>query len=455
MLRCSFKFTLLFLVLMAPAYGQNGRKEKLEQQKIRLMDEIELANSILAETQKSKEVSLSTFTAVQQKLKLRSSLINTLDRELKIMDAEIEELNRDIDTLESEIVKLKEDYAQMIRQAYKSKNKYSRLMFLLSSGSFNQMMLRLEYMKQYSEFRRRQVEEIDAKKADLDAKKEELKRQRLRKEAIKGQMQLEQSKLEEEKARQEQTITSLQKQEKEIEKELKTKQEQANNLEKEIQRIIAAEIKKAKLRAIRKRIEDEAKRVGLVKGKDFTNRTNNDVLKSLIEKKKKERAAANNPVAESTAPSYDLTPDDKLLASNFVANKSRLPWPVERGLVISSFGPHRHPIATNVWVNNNGVDIATERGSNVRSAFDGEVSGIIRTPTGQVGVIVAHGNYFTVYLNLEEVHVKDGDKIKSKQSIGKVRTDPKEGKTVLHFEVWKNTQVLDPAPWLAKKVIKQ
>ncbi len=448
-------FCALILTIPLLSSGQtDGRKAKLEKQKIRLQDEIELANKILQETQKIRKSSVSNVQTVEQKLRLRENLIATLDRETDLITKEMTALQIEIDTLEAQVERLKEDYAKMIRQARKSSNSYSRLMFILSSKDFNQAIRRLEYMKQYSEFRRRQVEEIKKKENDLNDKLAELNQKKVKKEAVKAQMLQERGKLQSEKQEQERSIAELQQKESEITKELKDKQAKAKQLEGEIQRIIAAEIKKAKEKAIRQNIEEEAKRVGLVPGKDYNNGTSNRNLENLIEKKKEELRAANKAVAAApvkAATPYGLTPEASKLAASFAANKSRLPWPVERGLVVSGFGPQQHPVAKSVVINNNGIDIATESGSKARAAFDGEVASVIRIPGSNLAVLVQHGNYFTIYNNLSEVYVKTGDKVSAKQELGLVYTDATEGKTILHFELWKESQMLDPQPWLAGK----
>lgn len=456
MLRCAKQLVyILFVCVPILLSGQrDDRKEKLERQKIRLQDEIELANKILQETRQIRKSSVSNIQTVEQKLKLRQNLISTLDRETELLTREMNELQVQIDTLEAQVQRLKDDYAKMIRQARKSSNSYSRLMFILSSRDFNQAIRRMEYLKQYSEFRRRQVEEIKRKENELADKLVQLNQQKVKKEAVRAQMQQERDRLQSEKQEQEKSIAQLSEKEAEITKELKEKQSQAKKLENEIQRIIAAEIRRAKEKAIRRNIEDEAQRVGLVAGKDYTNSTTNKALENLIEKKKAELRAANKPVAKAPdkpATSFSLTPEASKLAASFAANKSRLPWPVERGLVVSSFGPQRHPIAKSVIINNNGIDIATEKGSKARAAFDGEVTSVIRIPGSNLAVMVQHGNYFTIYNNLTEVYVKSGDKITAKQELGLVHTDAHEGKTILHFELWKESQMLDPEPWLAGK----
>ena len=449
-LRAVVFFSLLILPVVLGA--QTNRKTELEQQKIRLLDEIELANKILEETRENQASTLGNIETVEQKLRLRQNLVRTLDRETELLTREMEQLETDIDTMEKQVARLKEDYAEMIRQAYKSRSKQSRLMFLLSSESFNQAIRRLEYLKQYSDFRRRQVDEIVRTENELNAKIGELTEQKERKEELRAQLERERQKLLAEKAQQQKDIALLQDKEKEITSELKEKQARAKKLENEIQRIIAAEIRRAKDKAIRRGIEEEAVRVGLIAGKDFTARTSNRDLTALIEKKKNELRAANKPVEESKpAPTYGLTPEATKLAASFTANRSLLPWPVERGIVIANFGPQRHPVAKSVVLNNNGIDIATEKGSTALASYDGEVTSILRIPAEGFVVFVKHGNYFTIYKNLSELYVKSGDEVKARQELGKILTNDADGKTVLHFELWKETQVLDPLPWLARR----
>lgn len=454
MQRCSRFIGLFALLLLALSLNAqqptSKRKAELEKQKIRLLDEIELANRILNETKANEKASLGDIQTVERKIKLRESLLATLDKEVELLNEDISALEADIDTLEKDVAIQKKAYANMIRQAYKSRSNYSRLMFILSSKDFNQALKRLAYMKQYAEFRRKQVALIKEKQAELEEKLKELNRQKLRKEALRGQMKEERQKLETEKKEQEANIETLKTREKEIAADLEEKQKQAKKVENEIQRIIAEEIRRAKERAIRNQIEEEAKRVGLVLNKDFDKRTSNDQLKALIEKKKQELRAANRPVEETSGPVYDLTPEARQLAASFAANRQNLPWPVERGIVTSKFGKQPHPIARGVIINNTGIDITTERNAKARACFSGEVS-IVRIPGGAFAVIVRHGNYFTVYQNISELKVTDGQKVSNGQELGTVFYNEQEQRSMLHFEVWKDNKPQDPSPWLARK----
>ncbi len=444
----------MILALLLGHFGslsaQSKKRQELEAQKIRLMDEIALANRILAETQKDRKSSLGTIETVQQKIELRQKLIRTLDREVELMSGEEKDLQSEIDTLRVRVERQKEEYAQMIRQAYKSRKNSSRLMFILSSSDFNQAMRRIEYLKQYSAYRQQKIKEIEAQEKELAAAMERLRVQKLRKNAVRGQLQEESRKLGNEKLSQEEAIKTYQAMETDLEKKLKAKLKQANEVEKQIQKIIAEEIERARALATRKNLEDRAIDLGLVRGKDFSSNTSNDRLEGLIEKAEDERKAANKP-AIAKPETFELTPAARTLAANFAANQKRLPWPVERGLVTSKFGPQRHPVVKSVIIDNSGVDIATEGNAPIRSIFDGEVSRMFRLPDGQLVVIINHGSYFSVYQGITDVTVSKGEKIKKEQVIGSAYTNPINAQTKLHFEIWKDNNAVNPLLWLSNR----
>jgi len=451
-MRLSKALLLCIIVLLTgiELSAQSDKKQELEAQKVRLMDEIELANRILSETQKDRKNSLGTIETVQQKIRLREKLIRTLDREVELMEDEEKQLQSQIDTLRVQVEREKEQYAHMIRQAYKSRKNSSRLMFILSSEDFNQAMRRIEYLKQYSAYRKQKVKEIEAKEMELEEAIERLRIQKVRKNAVRGQMQQENRKLSSEKLSQEEAIKTYLAMEKDLENELKKKLKEAAKVEAQIQKIIEEEIARAKALAARKALEDRAIKLGLVRGRDFSSNTTEERLESLIADAQKASSAAN--AGEISQPeTFELTPAARSLAANFEANQKRLPWPVERGLVTGNFGPQRHPVVKSVIIDNKGVDIATEGNAPVKSVFGGIVSRRFRLPNGQLAVVVSHGNYFTVYLGITEVLVEKDQEVKAGQRIGTTYTNPITSKTVLHFEVWKDNQPVNPLLWLSRR----
>lgn len=434
------------LVLSLGLFGQADRRKALEKEKVRLLDELEFASQILAETRKDKKVSLEEIQAFQKKIDLRESLLRNLNREIKLLDQEIKGQNTKLDSLQADLTEKKEQYAEMIRQARRSQSSHNRLMFLLSARDFNQALKRLEYMKLYAQFRRRQVALIQERQTEISQTLSELERQKLRKLALGREMNAEKERLTAEKQAQEKRIEEYGAREEALTAEIAAKEKRSQKLEKEIQRLIALEIKRAKAAAERRQLEERAIKAGLVRGRDFSSNTTNDRLESLITK-----ALAAGAEAAKPSTTYALTPEARALAASFEANRNRLPWPVEKGLVIGTFGKQRHPVAKSVIIRNNGIDIATEKGSVARAAFKGEVLKIIRIPGESLAILVQHGNYYTLYKNLAVPYVKQGETIQSGQELGLIYTDKTEGKTVLHFEIWKNLQVMDPMMWLVTR----
>lgn len=438
--------TLCLLPLAGQA--QTERKEALEQRKVRLMDEIELANRILSETKQDRANSLSSIETVQQRIRLRENLIKTLDREIELLTEQEQALQAEMDTLKKRIKEQKEAYARMIRQAYKSRNQNSRLMFLLSAEDFNQALRRLEYLKQYSEYRRRQVKEIKENQEKLAQKAEDLRVKKVRKLALRGQLDQEKKRLSDERLSQEEAIAEYKSMEADLAQKLKEKQAEAKRVEQEIQRIIAEEIRRAKALARRQKLEQEAMDLGLTRGRDFTSNTTEERLKSLIAEARKKSSA---PTTVEEGPSYELTPEARKLSASFAANQRNLPWPVERGLVVSKFGPQRHPVVKSVIIENKGIDIATQKGSTVKAIFDGEVTSVVLMPDGYRAIIVNHGGYFSVYQNITNLKVTGGQKVSKGQAMGEIAVNPVSNESRLHFEIWKDNEVMNPMSWLASK----
>ncbi len=442
-------FLLLALVFANQAFAQKDKKEKLQLQRAKLLDEIALANKILEETRENQVFSVAQVEALLQKIAMREKLLKNLQNEIEFIEDDIDQTQKVITKSEAKLLELREQYANMIRSAQRHKNRLSRLLFLLSSSSFNQAILRMEYMKQLAEHRRKHIERIAAEKESLKEALTELEKRRSNKLQLLKEKEQEVGIMQSDMQKTEDAIKALKQQEKEMLKQIEQKRKQSAQLESEIQRIIKEELAKARALAVRKSLEERAKKAGLIKGKDFDNNTKSSKIEELIAKK---LAAANvKPAEPKPAPEFELTPEGQLIADNFTKNKGALPWPVEKGIITGFFGKHPHPIAKSVVINNNGIDIATEAGAMARAVFEGEVSKVVVIPYGTFAVIIRHGNYFSVYDNIAEVLVKQGDKVKTKQAIGKIHTDSREGKTSLHFEIWMNSTVQNPQPWLFKK----
>ena len=437
---------LLFVFLLLLTTGlQAQTKEELQRQKVLLQDQIDLASELLLKTKSTKEASLSELQTLNQKIEARNKLIRTMDRQIRSIDREVANKANAIETLEARVDSLKSDYADLIKLAQRQQKPRDQILFILSSKSFAQAAKRMQYFKDMAAYREQQVQQIAIAQETLAREREALIAKKAEKIQVQTAQEGEKIALQADAQIQEMTVQNLQSKESTLKKDIDKKQREAQQLEQQIKRIIAEEMRKAKERAERSSLENEAKELGLISGKDFSARTSNKALKQLIDKARE----AKGMDVRDDGPSFAMTPEARALANNFASNKGALPWPVERGIITGKFGKHPHPIVKGVIVDNPHIEITTEESAIVRSVFEGEVSSVVPIPGANVMVLVRHGNYFTVYSNLINVKVKAGDVVSLKEPIGTAFTD-EEGKTMVQLGIWKDADIQDPNPWLAK-----
>ncbi len=405
---------ILILVILFPvlSFSQES-KEKLQKTKKQLEEDIRYTAKLLEETHRTKQNSLNKVILLNKQIEKRQSLISAISGEVDQIQTQMELQRSHISTLSEELKKMKNEYARMIYYAYKNLNAYNRLLFIFSAEDFNQAYRRLLYYQQYSAYRRTQTELIRDAQITLNRKQKELEETKQQKLTLARSEESEKGQLTQEKEEKDKAVKQLSQKEKDLQAALKVKQKTAEKLEREIEKLIAAEIKNAAERAKKADNRD-------VKTKMKTART--EIM---------------------------LTNDEQVLSSSFASNKGKLPWPSEHGVITGRFGEHPHPVLKYVKVKNNGIDISAGKGAAVRTVFNGKVSRVMSFPNLNKVVIIRHGEYLTVYSNLEEVNVKDGQTVTTKQLIGKIHTNPEDSRTDLHFEIWLGKTTQDPQEWLS------
>ena len=425
---CLSFIVLFFLALgSSPAYAQKTKgksKKQLQSEITTLQNEISTANQLLKKTTKDKEMTLNEVNLLDKKIKQREKLIKAYNEQIAVLDEEIQTGQSTIKALNSDLSKLQKEYAKMVTFANKNRSHYDRLGFIFASKDFNQAFSRLRYIREFSDARKVKMEQISSTRRQISNAVEASQQAREEQNILLKDEKTQQEAMKSEKDDLNKQVANLKKKEGNIQQDIKNKQQQAQKLQKAIDDIIAEEIRKANEEAERKRREEEKKNAN--KGKTTTTTP-----------APKEKGMA-------------LTPAEKTLSTNFVSNKGKLPWPVERGVISSSYGKHASVVSSKVTVTNNGIDIATTEGAKARAVFDGEVTSVTKLTGANTVVIIRHGEYFTVYSNLENVNVKRGDKVKTKQNIGMVHTNKNEGKTELHFELLKEQARQNPANWLSQ-----
>ena len=407
--------TLLLIPLMLSA--QTKQKE-LEQRKRALLEQIKQMSALRTEQTKQHQRTRQQIEVANEKIQMRTRRIKLGQQQANLLAKEIADNEEQMRTLKKELEFHKEEYAKTIKQSYKSKSSQNKLLFLFSSENFAQAYKRLSYMKQYVNYRKEQVALINEKTEKIKHINDTLITQRDQKTRVLAEQRQEQQTLQGEKKELEALAVSIREKERSYAAQIREKQKQAAAIDREIQRLIRLAIIEANKR-------EQARLAAKSGGKTST------------------KASSDAEVA------FVLTPETKKVADSFEANKGNLIWPVAKGYKAQGFGVYYDPVYPELQHYNNGVTIATERGGEARCVFEGEVSAIQSIPGSNKVVQVRHGNYITIYYNLTDVYVKKGDKVKTKEPLGKIFTDS-SGKTEMKFFLYKNTTRLNPEFWIHK-----
>ena len=391
--------------------------KQLEEERKQTLQKLEATSKMLNETKKSQKSSLNKLTLINKNIGERKHLIKRMSTEISQLDVEMQSLSQEVRQLERRLENLKKDYAKLVQEAYINRSIYSKIMFVLSAETFDQSVRRLRYLKEYSDYRKQQVREIEKVKAQIEQKNDSISRHKNKLTEVVKQKEVETNKLSQEQKKEKIVLTDLQKKEKNLRKELNAQQKKANELNKRIEYLIAEEIRKAE----QKKAAEERSRSGGKSSKSTTSKITT------------------------------LTKEEALLSGNFEKNAGRLPWPVSNGFISGRYGVQPHPILKHVTTNNKGIYIQTPANSTARAVFDGVVTQRFSVPGSNNAVINQHGEYRTVYANLTDIYVRIGEKVSTKQAVGKIFTDSeKDNKTELYFQIWKNKNLLNPEKWLAR-----
>jgi septal ring factor EnvC (AmiA/AmiB activator) len=413
------KYILVFFTLLLSFSVFSQTKEELKKQKSSIEKEINYTTELLNKTKANKDKSLSYLKVLDKQIQNQERLLQTLNIEISLLNKQAQKTEQSIIKTEQSIKTeqenlelLKSEYAKMIYACFKKKGNRNDLMFIISAEDFNQAYKRIVYLKQYASFRKNQAEKITesqkglkSSKADLNNQKDQLILESALKKELMSAKTNELTTISDTKQEKQELINKLSKSEIVFKKQLQDKQKRAKKLDDQIRKIIEEEIRKAREKVKKKNGNDD---------------------------------------------SYNLTPEALALSSEFNSNKGKLPWPLEKGVIVQRYGKQKHAVFAGIETFNNGIDIATDKKAIVRAVFDGTISRIFFIKGEGKAILMNHGEYFSVYSGLEEVSVKVGDKILAKEKIGIVFTQEAEEKTELHFEIWKGYDKHDPSKWLYK-----
>ena len=386
------------------AQSQSQRQKQLEQRRAELQNEIRQITALLFAGKKEQKSVVSVVEDLNYKISIRKNLIRITNQQANFLTREINANQGEISARRDKLKILKEDYATMIVKSYKSRTKDNKLMFLLSAANFQQAYRRLQYIKQYVDYQKEQAALIKEETKQLQLLNKKLLVQKKEKQSLVDENKAAKAILDKERNAQQALIASIKKELLKFSEQIKTKQKESEKIDLEIRKLIRAAI-----------------------------------------------AASNKKAGKSTKRTiFALTPEQKKLAATFTANKGKLPWPVESGVVKLRYGTNPSPIDPTIKIKSNGVRIATNQGEAVRAIWEGNVQGIMTPKNGNNAIMIRHGNYITVYKNLAKIYVSKGDKVTTKQVIGEVITNKASGESILSFGIYKDSSIQNPSLWIYK-----
>lgn len=448
---------VIFVVSALVVSGQKSAQVKqLEEQRKKALAEIEMTNQLLEETTQTAKNSLNRLNLLSQQILSRKKVIDLLNQEIVVINNQIAVSNREITRLERELGTKRVNYGKSVQGMHKRRSSQDKLLFILSAENFAQSFRRMRYLREYADWQKRQASEIVDKQREITRKQEALQKTRSEKNVLLGTREDESRKLVGEESNQKEEVQQLSKKQKVLQADLKKKKNQADALNRQIENQIAQEIARAEAeaKAARERAERAARAEQTRLAREKAAAKARASGKKIEEIKEEEPVPEPEPIREErvavTKGGYAMTREEKKLSDDFAGNQGRLPFPVAgRHTIVAAFGEQQHQELKYVRTNNSGIDIQTSPGADARAVFNGEVTRVFVVPGYNNSIIVRHGNYLTVYSNLSQVYVKAGDRVSTRQAIGRIFTDTEEGNaTILHFQLWKEKTKLNPAPWL-------
>lgn len=428
--------TISFLLLAITSWGQKKEsQEQLERRKQQILIEIKAVQQLLQKERQKERNFLLEIEDQNRKINLNQQLLNNVQQQIINTNLSITKNQQEATKLSGELTKLKEDYAATIVKTHKTGSSQSRVMFILSSENFLQAYKRIQYLKQYADFRKMQGEDVQKKAQTLNETLQRLEATKATQRSLLAEQKENEKALQSDLQAQKELVELAKKDQKKYNADIKKKQDETKVIDQKIKQLIKQAIEEAN----RKAREEAARKAKLEAEKAAKAGKTTTPSKTTTTK-------TNTKVSDAA---FELTPEGQIVANNFKSNRGSLPWPVTKGYISLPYGDQPHPIQTQLTIHNSGVEITTESGATARSVFQGEVLQVQVLPGGNKAVLIQHGDYITVYQNLSSVSVNKGDKVALKQSIGTIGQNS-SGKTVLKFLLSHNTDINNPQSWLSK-----
>lgn len=421
--------------LLLPLCAQSNKMIKeLENKRGALQKQIAESEMLLKTTKKDVGSQLNGLAALTGQIEERKRYILAINNDMETIDRELSKLERQLVRLQSDLKDKKKKYEASVQYLYKNRSAQNKLLFILSAKTFSQTYRRLRYVREYADYQRLQGVEILKKQEQVNRKKEELQGVKRAKADLLKEREREKEKLEVQEKEKKTLVANLQKKQRGLQNELNKKRKEAAQLNARIDRLVAEEIEKA-----RKRAAEEARKEAAA------------AKKASGQGAKATTSSGNGAKKAAPLETYTMNKEDRELSGSFVNNRGKLPMPVTGPYIITSrYGQYSVEGLRNVKLDNKGIDIQGKPGAQARAIFNGKVAAVFQL-NGLFNVLIRHGNYISVYCNLSSASVKTGDTVTTRQTIGQIFSDNADnGRTVLHFQLRKEKEKLNPELWLGR-----
>lgn len=429
----------LLLICSVFLFGNGWAQKKSDQlqaEQNKLEKKLSTTKSLLEKVKRGTQNSLSELKLIETQVRDREELVQNVDNQIRGAELTISSKSQEVKLLQKKVLTLKEQYKRLLIYAYKHRNKYGKMMYIFSSSNYFEAVKRNNYLRRVSDIQRKQFKLIKQSQRFIKTEITSIKTEKEKKEELLVLKIEEKNKMLSDKEKKQQALNKLKKDETKLLADLKTTERQKTELKRRIKQAIEKEIAEAEAKARKEQQRKEAK--AAPSGNNATTSSTANASAKPAEKK-----LVITETKESVA-----------LSKNFESNRGRLPWPVLKGSIVEGYGKNPHPTIPNVYTNNNGIDIGAPRNAQVRSVFQGEVTSVLNIPGAGKVIIIKHGNYRTVYSNLQEVYVSVGANVGTKQAIGSLLTESDGGLSTAHFEIHQvingTVQRINPTLWLAQ-----
>lgn len=444
-------FFLALFSLTLPAQT-NGTIRALQSKRTQLQKQITQKEKMLNTTKKDVRTQLRNLSTLSGQIEDRKRYIQGIEEDVTRIDSTIRSLDKQLDSLARQLQDRKDKYARSLQRLYRARSLHEKLMFIFSSSSLSEAYRRSRYLQDYAGYQRVLAGSIRQQQEKIGLKRKEQESVRAAKADLMREGEQQKKKLEAQEEQKRTLVSKLQSQQKGLQREITKHRTEANKLNAQIDRLVAIEIEKARKRAeeeARRKAAEEAARKKAEQQKSASSKSSKSQTK-----KGKNSSSASSSSKKTAAPkmeAYKMSSEDARLTGTFASNKGRLPMPITGSYLIAGrYGQYTVEGMRGVRLDNKGINIQGQPGAQARAVYDGEVASVFHV-NGLANIIVRHGTYLSVYCNLSSVRVAVGQKVSTRQTLGSIFSDPNDGgRTILHFQLRKETTKLNPEQWLAR-----